>query len=97
MDNIPIYTLDGLPVVSQETLEALIHDIQELPTGKWNELLIKYANEIHTENPCLSKVVSTLITIGNQDPARQSLEIVIITYKLLKSQMQNNKIMEMLK
>ena len=97
MDTTPAYTIDGLPVVSQETLEALIHDIKELPTGKWNELIIRYATEIHTENPCLSKVVSTLILTGNQDPSRQALELVIITYKLMKSQMQNNKILEMLK
>ena len=92
-----LYTKDGLPVVSQETLEALIHDIKELPTGKLDALLIKYATEIHEENPCLSRVVSSLLITGNQDPDRQALEIVIITYKLLKSQMQNNKIIEMLK
>lgn len=94
-----LYTPDGLPVVSKETYEAFLHDIREIPLGKLNGLLLNYADELDKENPYLSRLVSMFISICGDDPktSRQILETVTITYKLMKSQMQNNKISEMLK
>lgn len=92
------YTQDGLPVVSKETYEAFLHDIREIPLTKMNSLLLDYADELDKENPYLSKLVSMFTNISSNDPKtnRAVLETVTITYKLMKSQMQNNKISEML-
>lgn len=96
MDASPKYTVDGLPVVSKETFEAFLHDISNMTPKESHSMMLKYAYELDNENPYLSKIIS-LFALGT-DPklSRTLLESVLISYKLLKSQMQNNKILEML-
>lgn len=88
-----MYTKEGIPVVTPETARELINEL--LTTDKTVEK--RWLEDIMAENPKVAEFISTT-AMKYQDHADilRSANSMVIIYRLLKMQGENNKLIEML-